>query len=310
MNEKNPYKPYIATIKHISIEAGGSRPIKTFRVELDDPQEKENFTYKPGQTALVSVFGKGESMFCITSAPVQKEYLEFAVMKAGKVTSALHRLNVGDKIGVRGPYGNSFPVNDWKGKNLVFIGAGIGMAPVRAVYNYVLHPDNRKDYGEITIIYGARTSAEMAFTDEVCEYEKNADPKVYLCIDWKFGAEGLIDSDSEEGWPKINQQTPGDTVFDPSCTRYTCFVPQLVEVVKPKPTDSIAVTCGPPIAIKFITQNLLKQGFQEDQIFTTLENRMKCGIGKCGRCNIGKSYICIDGPVYSVKEISQMSQEF
>jgi len=310
MTLENPYKPYLATIEDIKEEAGGPRAIKTFTVVFQDEEVRRNFSYMPGQTALVSVFGKGESMFCITSTPTLKGKLEFSVMRQGKVTSELHRLQKGDTIGVRGPLGNPFPVEEWRGKNLYFLGAGIGLAPVRSVYNYVLAPENRKNYGEVTIIYGARTSAEMAFRDEVFEFEKLPDRKVYLCIDWKFGPNGPIDADSEEGWPKINNKSPAETPFNPAQTRYTCFVPQLVEVVKPKPANAIAVTCGPPIAIKFITQNLVKLGFGEDQIYTTLENRMKCGIGKCGRCNIGKSYVCVDGPVFTAKAIKEMVQEF
>ncbi len=307
---QNPYIPMPAKIIEIHEEAGGPRAIRRLRVQFLNAEDKKNFNQKPGQCAVLSIFGKGESLISITSPSTIRDYLEFAVMRVGKVTTTIHQLEVGDIIGVRGPYGNSFPVDDWKGKDLIFIGAGIGQAPIRSVYNYVLAKENRENYGRVTLIYGARTSKDLSFKDELFTYEKMDDPDVYLCVDWKFGKDGMIDEDAEKGWTKINMKSPGDTSIKPGQTRFTCFVPQLVEVVKPKPDNTIAITCGPPIAIKFITQNLSKLGFDDDQIYTTLEMRMKCGIGKCGRCNIGKTYVCVDGPVFTFREIKEMPQEY
>ncbi len=306
----NPYEPMPARVISVNVEAGGVRPIKRIQVSFVNEEDKEAFNNVPGQCAILSILGVGESMISITSPPTIKDYLEFAIMKVGYVTTALHEVEIGDIIGVRGPYGNGFPLEEWKGKNLVIIGAGIGMAPVRSIYNYVLHPDNRKDYGDVTLIYGARTTNDLSFKTELFDYEARDDPNVYLCIDWKFGKDGMIDADSEEGWPRINMKDPSATPFDPKQTRYTCFVPQLVEVVKPLPENTIAITCGPPIVIKFVTQGLEKLGWSPEQIYTTLENRMKCGIGKCGRCNVGDTFVCVDGPVFSYKEIKEMPQEF
>ncbi len=310
MSIENPYLPHLATIIEIRDEATGERGIKTFKVKINDDEVRENFVHIPGQCAMLSVFGVGESIIGIASPPTWKEYLEFSVMRVGNVTSALHQMSVGDVIGIRGPYGNGFPVEEFKGKNCLFIGAGIGVAPIRSVYQYVLDDKNRNDFNELTIIYGARTPEDLAYKEEFEDFEKRYDLKVWLCIDWKFGKNGMIDEDARPGWPKINMKEPGKTEIPKGQNKFTCFVPQLVEVIKPKPDNTIALTCGPPIAIKFIVQNLTKLGFKDEQIYTTLENRMKCGIGKCGRCNIGEIYVCKDGPVFTRSQIKEMFQEF
>lgn len=265
----NPYLPSWATIVDIRDETAGERSVKTFRVVFQDESVQESFSYRPGQCAMVGILGKGESMISIASSPTQRSYLELSVMRMGKVTSALHECEVGDVIAVRGPYGNGFPIEEWKGKNIVSIGGGIGQAPLRPVINYIL--DNREDYGGLDIIYGARTIADLCFKGELFELERRPDIEVHLSIDV-----------AEEGW-----------------TRFVGFVPTNLMEVRPSPDNSIALTCGPPIMIKFVIQNLLELGFSDEQIYTTLENRMKCGIGKCGRCNVGNLYVCKDGPVFS-----------
>lgn len=305
-SETNPYIPKTATVKDIRLESGGGRPIKTFRVEFDDPADAESFKQRPGQCAMFNIPGEGECFISICSPPSWKGYLEFSIMRVGKVTRAIHRLNTGDKVGLRGPYGNGFPIDEWKGRNMVFIGAGIGIAPLRSIYQHVLGPENRKDFGNVTLIYGARTPADLAYKNEFEEFNKRDDVDLHMCIDWKFGPEGMIEEDAAEGWPKIKMECPADTEGPEGCNHWTCFVPQLVEVAAPSPDNAIAVTCGPPIAIKFIIQNLEKLGFADEQIFTTFENRMKCGIGKCGRCNIGEHYVCVDGPVFNNAQIKRM----
>ena len=306
----NPYEPMPARVIATSMEAGGIRPVKKIQVAFINEEDKNNFKNVPGNCAILSMIGQGESMISITSPPTVKDYLEFAIMKVGIVTTALHELEVGDIVGVRGPYGNAFPIDEWKGKDIVIIGAGIGMAPIRSIYNYILHPDNRKDFGKVTLMYGARTPNDLSFKKELFEYEDQDDPDVFLCIDWKFGPDGMMDVDAEEGWPRINMKDAGATVIPEGQTRFTCFVPQLVEMIKPSPENTIAITCGPPIAIKFITQNLSKLGFDDEQIFTTMENRMKCGIGKCGRCNIGDVFVCVDGPVFNYKQVKELAPEY
>lgn len=304
----NPYKPNMAVIEDIQEETGGPRAIKMFKVAFTDEKFKKNFNFKSGQTAMLSVFGYGECMICITSSPTNKDYLEFSVMRQGKVTSALHEMEVGDVIGVRGPYGNHFPIEEWKGKNLIFIGGGIGQAPLRSAYLNAL--DNRKDYKEVTIIYGARTSEELSYKEEIFELEKRDDINVYLCLDWKFGKDGIIDEEAEKDWYKINMKEPEKTEYPEGTTHFTGFVPQIVLVTKQSPKNSIAVTCGPPVMIKFVVENLKKLGFSNNQIYTTLEMRMKCGIGKCGRCNIGSVYVCKDGPVFSYSQLEKMPKEY
>jgi NAD(P)H-flavin reductase len=277
--KENPYQPNLATIESIKDEVGGERAIKTFRMKFQDPNLQKNFTFEPGQCAMVSLLGKGECMFAISSSPTKKGYIECSIMRHGKVTKAIHELEVGDTVGIRGPYGNHFDMKAWKGKKIVFIGGGIGQAPLRCLIGYVL--DNKKDYGKVDIIYGARTSEDISFKDEFDELKKNKGVNVHLSIDEK-----------EDGWKE-----------------FVGFVPDNLLKVKPSPKNTIAVTCGPPIMIKFVIQNLEKLGFNDDQIFTTLEMRMKCGIGKCGRCNIGNLYVCKDGPVFSYKELKKLQGE-
>lgn len=228
---------------------------------------------------MVSHFGFGECFFAISSSPTIKEYIEVSVMKLGKVTKALHKCEEGDVLGVRGPYGNHFDVKGWLGKNLVFIGGGIGQAPLRSLINYVV--DNRKKYGKLDMIYGARSTKDLCFKSEFDKLEGKKDVDVHLSIDKK-----------EKGWDK-----------------FVGFVPDNLLKVKPSPKNTIAITCGPPVMIKSVIQNLKKLGFDNDQIFTTLEMRMKCGIGKCGRCNIGDLYVCKDGPVFSYEQLKNIEGE-
>ncbi len=254
--------------------------VKLFRVVPDDG---EIFDYRPGQCAMLSVLGRGESMISITSSPVQKDCLEFAVKRVGTVTEALHDAEEGFKIGLRGPYGNNFPVDFMKGKNLVFIGGGIGLAPLRSLINYVLAPANRSDYGQVDIIYGARSPADLCFKDELKEvWPKAEETRVHVTVDV-----------GDDKW-----QGP------------VGFVPPFLEEVGPSPDNAVAITCGPPIMIKFVLQSLDKLGFTDEQIITTLEMKMQCGVGKCGRCNLGDKYVCVDGPVFSLAQLKELPQEF
>ena len=276
---ENPYLPQSAIIKGLKEEVKGERAIKTFRTEFKDKTFAESFDFIPGQCAMVTLLGKGECFFAISSSPTKKGYLEFSVMKLGKVTDALHDLEVDDILGVRGPYGNGFPVDEWKGKNILCIGGGIGQAPLRSLIQYVM--DNRKDYGKLDVIYGARSTADLCYMDEFEEMEARDDVDVHLSID-----------KVEEGW-----------------TRFVGFVPDNLKRLAPDPKNTIAITCGPPIMIKFVIKALEGLGFTPEQIFTTLEMRMKCGIGKCGRCNIGHLYVCKDGPVFSWEVLKDVQGE-
>ncbi len=275
---ENPYQPTLAKIEKIKVEVTGERAIKTFRLVMQDKKIQKEFNFVPGQCVMISRLGKGESMFAISSSSTEKDYLEVSVMKQGINTSALHETEVGDTVGVRGPYGNHFDVEGWKNKNIVFIGGGIGMAPLRSIANYTLADKNRDQYGNLDIIYGARTSNDLCFKDEFAELQKREDVNVHLSID-------VV----EEGWEE-----------------FVGFVPSNLLRVKPPSKNTIAITCGPPIMIKFVIQNLLELGFKDEQIFTTLEMRMKCGVGICGRCNIGNLYVCKDGPVFSNAQLKNL----
>ncbi len=273
--DHNTYIPRLAKIIEIKEEVGGARPIKIFRTQF---LSTNDFSFRCGQCAMLSVFGRGESMISVSSSPLVKDYLQFSILKMGRVTSSLHDMQVGDIIGIRGPYGNGFPIEDWKGKNLIFIGGGIGLAPIWSVLNTAL--GKKEDYGDIVLIYGARTSKDLVFKDELEELKKKM--KVHLSVD----------------------------VEEPDWKEFVGFVPQNVTDKKPSPKNAIAVTCGPPIMIKFVIKALEELGFKDEQIYTTVENKMKCGIGKCGRCNIGFHYVCKDGPVYSWAELKKLPQEY
>lgn len=271
----NTYIPKLAKITQIKEEVGGARPIKTFRTQFIHDND---FSFKCGQCAMLSVFGKGESMISISSTPLIKDYLQFSILKMGRVTSSLHEMQEGNVIGIRGPYGNGFPMEKWKGKNLIFIGGGIGLAPIWSVLHTALR--KKEEYGDLMLIYGARTSKDIVFKQELEELRKKI--KVHLSVDVE-----------ETGWEE-----------------FVGFVPLNVLEIKPSPKNAVAVTCGPPIMIKFVIQNLKALGFEDEQIYTTVENKMKCGIGKCGRCNIGLHYVCKDGPVYSWAELKNLPQEY
>lgn len=271
----NPYMPYVATVKEVVRETPN---IMTFRVVLDDEEAMRNFSFEPGQVGQLSLFGMGESTFVINSPPTRKEYLQFSVMRAGEVTAALHQLKAGDKVGVRAPLGNSFPYDAMKGKDLLFVGGGIGMAPLRTLLLYII--DNRKDYGKITLLYGARSPQDMAYTYEIDEWRKG-------------GVDVVLTIDREaEGWEhKVG------------------LIPNVLKEMNPSPKNTVAITCGPPIMIKFTLMALDELQFQPDQVVTTLERRMKCGVGICGRCNIGDKYVCVDGPVFTYAELKDMVNE-
>ena len=253
--------------------------VKTFRVNA--PEGGKLFEHKPGQCAMLCIPGVSEAMFSITSSPTNKEYQEFSIKKCGTLTDQLHSLEVGDEITVRGPYGNNFPVDtELKGKNLLFIAGGIGLAPLRSVINYVL--DNRDDYGTVDILYGSRSMDDLVKLEEIKNVWCNApDVNVHLTIDRE-----------QEGWD-------GHVGFVPSYLKELNFE-----------ANKTAIICGPPIMIKFVLQALLEMGFEKTQVYTTLELKMKCGIGKCGRCNVGSKYVCKDGPVFRLDELDELPDEY
>ncbi len=277
--DRNIYLPYRMKVAKITLEAPG---VRTLRLEFMDPAEAEAFSFRTGQFAEYSVFGEGESTFCIASPHTRKGYVECTFRQAGRVTTALSGVEEGDIVGFRGPYGNTFPIDDWKGKNLVFIAGGIALPPMRSVIWSCL--DNRKDYKDVTIFYGARTANDLVYKDELREWEECPDVKLVTTVD------------------------PGGET--PDWKGEVGFVPSIVEKHAPAVENTIAIVCGPPIMIKNTFPVLKKLGFTDENIFTTLENRMKCGFGKCGRCNVGKTYVCKDGPVFTAAQLAQMPNEY
>ncbi|MCX5780976.1 MAG: FAD/NAD(P)-binding protein [Firmicutes bacterium] len=274
MNLENPLVPSIVEVFEIVNE---TPDVKSFYVKSEAGVP---FNVMPGQLAMVSLLPVGEGMFSV-SWQEENEYLQFAIKRVGLMTDELHTIDVGQKIGVRGPYGNGFPVEECKGKDMLFIAGGIGLAPLRSFIKYCFK--HREDYGKIQIVYGSRSYNDLCFKDELFNlWPQEKDTEVFVTID-----------NPEAAWDG-----------------HVGFVPSYLEELNPNPAGQIAVTCGPPIMIKFVLQALEKMGYQDQQVITTLEMRMKCGIGKCGRCNIGSEYICLDGPVFNLAQLRHLPPEW
>lgn len=253
--------------------------VKTFRVNGLDGGVV--FKHMPGQCAMLSIPGVGEAMFSITSSPTNTEYMEFSIKKCGCLTSWLHRMDVGQQITIRGPYGNGFPVETaFKGQDLLFVAGGIGLAPLRSVINYVRA--NRANYGKVDIVYGSRSKDDLVdYNEIISEWCKEEGINVHLTIDRE-----------QEGWD-------GHVGFVPNYVKELNFT-----------TDKTVIICGPPIMIKFTLAGLIELGFDKTQVYTTMELKMKCGVGKCGRCNIGDKYVCKDGPVFRCDELGELPDEY
>ena len=279
MITENQYIPYTMRIAKKTIEAPN---IQTYRLEFTNPEDSENFTFKAGQFAEYGVLGEGESTFCIASPDTRKGYIECTFRTTGRVTKALANCEEEDIITLRGPFGNTFPIEDWYGKNVVFITGGIALPPLRCVIDTLL--DQRKKFGEISVYYGAKSVEDLTYKAELEEWANRGDVKLFITVD------------------------PGGET--PDWKGYVGFVPTIIEQNLPKSDNAVAVIAGPPILIKLGMPILSKCGFPNDQIFTTLENRMKCGVGKCGHCTVGKTYVCKDGPVFTYEEILAMPLEY
>ncbi|HSQ34856.1 MAG TPA: FAD/NAD(P)-binding protein [Candidatus Binatia bacterium] len=281
MSATDIFKPYLMRIDQVTEEAPD---VKTLRLVFQDEQEGKNFVFRTGQFGEYSVFGEGECTFCIASAPTRKGYIECTFRKAGRVTAALAGLEAGETVGFRGPYGNVFPIGDWEGKNLLFIAGGIALPPMRSVIWNVL--DLRDRYRDVTIVYGARSVADLVYKGELTEWAERSDVRVITTVD------------------------PGGET--PGWKGEIGFVPAVLDKASPAiaSRDTVAVVCGPPVMIKFTFPVLARLGFAPESIFTTLENRMKCGVGKCGRCNVGKVFVCKDGPVFTFAQLKEMPQEY
>lgn len=273
---KNEYIPHPAIIESIQQESFDTR---TYKVVFESPEIASSFTYNPGQFAEVSLLGIGEAPISITSSPGRQGFLEFTIRAVGKLTRAIYQLKPGNRIYIRGPYGNSFPFEEVKGKDLFFIAGGIGLPPLRSLINSVF--DNREDFGKVTILYGAKTPSELCFKEELKSWQEINDTEILLTVDI-----------SDESW----KENVG-------------VVTTLWDKISLSHSDGVAFICGPPIMIKFVIEKLTGSGFADDNIYITLERYMKCGIGKCGHCNIGLKYVCIDGPVFSYRELKDIPEK-
>lgn len=278
----NPYLPIPVIIDKITIE-NEARDLKTFRLAFCKDTDAENFEHKCGQFAMLSVPEAGEIPIGIASSPLERGYVEFTVKKysTGVVTSELHNMEEGAKIGIRGPFGNGFPMQELEGKNIVIASGGFAFTTLRATIKYLLNKDKRALYGDITAIYGARNPGELLYKQELKDWENQADIKMHVTVD-----------NGDESW----QGKQG-------------FVPAVLSEVAPKSDNAVALICGPPAMLRFTMQPIIDLGFKPESIYTSLERRMSCGIGKCGRCNIGSKYVCKDGPVFSYAEILKLPEK-
>ena len=272
---ENLYIPKIAVIEEIIDETPDT---KTFRLRFEDEVYAKNFVWEPGQFVEVTVFGAGEAPIGFASDPNERSFFELTVVERGKVTGAMMRLSKGDKVGIRGPLGNCWPLDEIRGKDLIIVSGGCGLAPLRPAILQVLA--NRKDFGEFWLLYGARTPADRDFKYDLAKWAERDDMHVLNTVDV-----------ADESWK--------DNVG---------VVTTLFPEIKVNAGSAVALTCGPPIMIKFVTIELMKMGFSDDCVVTSLERYMKCGVGKCGHCCINHVYVCTEGPVFAYREMQALPE--
>jgi NAD(P)H-flavin reductase len=266
----NIYLPHPVSIKEVKQE---TVDIKTFTLHFQDEEVRNRFTFRPGQFLFVSVFNFGEAPISICSSPTFSKRLQLSIKKVGALTGEIHRYSEGDEIGVRGPYGNGFPLERLYGNNLLFVGGGIGLAPLRSLIQYVFA--NRLEFGRVTILYGARTPGDIVFKKDLRTWAREKDVEVLMTVD------------------KADSEWKGET--GP--------VTHLWQKTRLSPSNTKVIICGPPVMISYVVFDLLKMGFAEEDIISTLERNMKCGVGKCGHCSIGSKLTCIHGPVFTYQEM-------
>jgi sulfhydrogenase subunit gamma (sulfur reductase) len=272
---ENIYLPELANITEIRDETYDT---KTFRLAFADPARWDTFQYRPGQFVEVSVFGVGEAPFCLASPRNGPNAFEITVRGAGAVTDALHKLETGDQVGVRGPLGNGFPFEEMKGRDILFVGGGIGLPPLRPLIWDML--EAKDTFGKITILYGARTPKDLVYRDELDRWGAREDVTFLVTVD----------------------------AADDSWTGNVGVVGTLFSKVDIDPKMTTAFVCGPPIMIRFVVTDLLRMGLPEEHIYTTLERHMRCGVGKCNHCLIGDKYVCTDGPVFNYHQMKTMME--
>ena len=278
----NPYEPVPMRIARIVVETD-DRTLKSFELEFEREADQKRFfsLYRPGQFCQLSIFGKGEAPFGVASAAREGDFVRFTINRIGVFTRAIHEMESGDSIGMRGPLGNWYPIQDCPNTNIVVIGGGYAFTTLYALTKHLLTPSIRPQYGDLTVIYGARNSGLFLYKPDVAAWYGRDDITFYQTIDRP-----------EEGW-----------------SRHVGFVPAVTKEIAPSPTNAVVFVSGPPIMIKFALLELYALGFPAERIYTSIEKRMKCGIGKCGRCNIGHKYTCKDGPVFTFAQLQSLPQE-
>jgi NAD(P)H-flavin reductase len=279
---ENPYLPYPVRIKEIITETE-DRNLKTFHFEFIHPEDEEKFAYTPGQFAELSVAGQGEIPIGIASSPTEKGSVMFTVNRVGAVTTYLHNMKPGETMGIRGPLGNWYPWEEMEGKNVVIIGGGFAFTTLRSSIIYMIQPENRSKFKDITVVYGARSPGMLLYREELTQWEQRDDIDMHITV---------------------------DATEDPDWKYNVGFVPTITEEKITSADNAVALVCGPPIMIKFTQPVLEKLGFPPEKIILSLEMRMKCGIGICGRCNIGDQYVCKEGPVFSLAQLKELPPEY
>jgi NAD(P)H-flavin reductase len=277
----NPYLPLPTRVEAIRTETD-DRTLKTFVLRFLRSEDAAQFRYRPGQFAEISLVGRGEAPIGMASSPTEGGTLAFTINRAGIVTTAIHNLRADDLLGVRGPLGNGFPIEQLEGRNLVIIGGGFAFTTLRSLAVYAMAPENRTRFGRLTIIYGARRPGLLLYKQELEAWQRRDDIEVAITVD----------------------------AADGEWSGRVGFVPAVAKQVAPSSENAFALVCGPPVMIKYTLPVLAELGFASERILLSLEMRMKCGIGVCGRCNIGPKYVCKDGPVFSLAELNELPQEY
>lgn len=267
--------PAVAVIDEIRDEI---EDVKTFYFSFEDPAVGASFRVRSGQFIMCTVFGAGEFAVSLPFGP-ENDRPHLSVRQVGKVTRALHELRPGDKIGVRGPFGNGFPFEEIKGKNVIYVAGGIGLIPLRSSIVHVLQ--HREDFGRILLIYGSKTAKELMYRYMIDEWKKIEGFETYFTID-----------NPEPGWDD-----------------HVGFVHTLIAPASIPVKDTVAFVCGPPLMFNAVIGELGKAGLKDEAIVSTLERHMKCGIGKCQHCAIGRTLVCTDGPVYTYRQIKTLGEQ-
>jgi len=267
--------PETATIEEIRDEI---RDVKTFYMSLDNKELDKNFRIKSGQFIMCTVFGAGEFAVSLPPSP-ENDRFHLTVRKVGSVTNALHELKAGDKVGIRGPFGNGFPFEEIKGKNIIYVAGGIGLIPLRSSIVHVLQ--HKKDFGRVLVLHGARTPDDLMYKENLKEWQSFPGFETYITVD----------------------------VGTPGWTGEVGFVHTLFDKANLPVENTVAFVCGPPVMFNTVIGELLKRGLRDDCIISTLERHMKCGVGKCQHCAIGRTLVCTDGPVYTYRQIKTLGEQ-